>query len=164
MIRLNPGQKRDYFERSYKAVDGLWFMKAEAAFGFDKTLDIDAEVWKVMPKIQARHLKQYSKSKDPVKSFLECFTAKLEMEGFKIKSVDKKDPKDIRIVIRECPWVALMVKSGREKLAAKVGERICNTEYAVWAEEFQTGLSFQIEDHICRGDGSCVLRYFKKIA
>jgi len=54
MLKLTDKQIVEYFKRSYTAVDGLWFMKVEEIYGFDTALDIDEEVWKVMPKIQAR--------------------------------------------------------------------------------------------------------------
>ena len=46
-----------YLLRSCAAVNGLWFMKVEEKYGFDAALDLDAAVWAVMPKIQARQLK-----------------------------------------------------------------------------------------------------------
>jgi len=47
----------EYLYQCYVKVDGLWFVKVEEQFGFDKALEIDTEVWKIMPKIQARFLK-----------------------------------------------------------------------------------------------------------
>lgn len=161
MLELTPEQKKDFLERSYQAVDGLWFMKTEEAFGFEKALDIDAEVWKVMPKIQARHLKPLASSPDPVQAFLDCFTAKLDMDGFKLKSVAREGNEEIRIEISECPWCSLMEKSGRSHLAGRVGDRICNTEYPVWAAEFGTGMSLEIGGRICRRNGTCNLRFFR---
>jgi hypothetical protein len=57
MIQLTPEQIAEYYHRSYTVVDGLWFMKIEEKYGFDAALDIDKEVWKVFPKMQARLLK-----------------------------------------------------------------------------------------------------------
>jgi len=44
MDSLTDQQICDYSHRSYKAVDGLWFMKAEEKYGFIAALDIDKEV------------------------------------------------------------------------------------------------------------------------
>jgi hypothetical protein len=44
MDSLTDQQICDYSHRSYKAVDGLWFMKAEEKYGFNAALDIDKEV------------------------------------------------------------------------------------------------------------------------
>ncbi len=52
MKHLTDQQAAEYFHRSFTAVDGLWFMKVEEKHGFDAALEIDNEVWKVLPKIQ----------------------------------------------------------------------------------------------------------------
>ena len=57
MINLTDVQIAEYYHRSFSVVDGLWFMKIEERYGFEAALDIDSEVWKVVPKIQARKLK-----------------------------------------------------------------------------------------------------------
>lgn len=54
---LNRKQLKEYLQNSYAKVDGLWFLKTEEQFGFEKALESDLEVWKIMPKIQARYLK-----------------------------------------------------------------------------------------------------------
>ena len=56
-MRLNEEQIKAYYHRSYTAVDGLWFMKVEDKYGFEKALEMDNAVWQIMPKIQARMLK-----------------------------------------------------------------------------------------------------------
>ena len=58
MTRFTDKDRAEYFHRSYKTVDGLWFVKTEEQFDFNTALDLDREVWKVMPKIQARFLKK----------------------------------------------------------------------------------------------------------
>jgi len=57
MKELTYKQIAAYFHRSYAAADGLWFMKVEEKCGFETALEIDDQVWKVLPKIQARMLK-----------------------------------------------------------------------------------------------------------
>jgi len=44
MTKLSSQQVADYFNRSYNAVDGLWFMKVEEKYGIDAALDLDNEV------------------------------------------------------------------------------------------------------------------------
>lgn len=162
MLKLTSEQKKNFYERSYKAVDGLWFMKTEEVLGFAKTLDIDTEVWKVMPKIQARQLKPLVKTKDKIKAFIEAFSAKLSLDGFDIKPVKLTDNGEITVQSKNCPWFDLLKKSGREHLADLIGSRICSTEYGVWAEEFETGLSVEFKERICGGGSCCEMRFFKK--
>ncbi len=164
MLKLTSEQKLKYYEKSYKSVDGLWFMKTEEVIGFAKTLDIDAEVWKVMPKIQARQLKALVKTKDKTKAFLEAFQAKLAMDGFEFKVLKTSEADGILIEAASCPWVELLKRSGREHLADLIGNRICSTEYAVWADEFETGLAVEFQERICGGGKCCRMRFGRKKA
>ncbi len=86
MTKLSSQQVADYFNRSYKAVDGLWFMKVEEKHGFDAALELDNEVWKVMPKIQARMIQSFLGLENGSEALLESLVTKLELEGFKFKA------------------------------------------------------------------------------
>ncbi len=48
----------EYLRRSYTAVDGLWFVMVEEAYGFQQALELDEQVWEILPKIQARQARQ----------------------------------------------------------------------------------------------------------
>jgi len=157
VIELDNRQKAEFWHRSYAAVDGLWFMKVEEKYGFDASLDVDNEVWKILPKIQARTLRALGEIKDGIGGLFECLTTKLHLEGFAFKAERDGDGAGFKIIISRCPWHDLMVKSQREELSGKVGSLICNTEYSVWAGEFGDGISFKLEDRICEGSESCVL-------
>ena len=157
MLDLTDRQIGEYFKRSYTAVDGLWFMKVEEQYGFDTALDIDDEVWKVMPKIQARKLKSMGGLENGLDALHECLITKLTLDGFEYTSEQLDDGGALRITLSECPWHNIMIKSGRGNLSEKVGTRICNTEYRVWAAEFGENIYFELNDQICRGRKSCTL-------
>ncbi len=159
MIKLTPEQIAEYFQRSYTVVDGLWFMKVEEKYGFDAALDIDNEVWKVCPKIQARLLKSLGQTGDGIEALYECLATKLALEKFKFKAEKTGNSGDFKITINECPWHNLMIKSGRENLSSKVGTLVCNTEYPVWASEFGEDIRFELGEQICRGSKCCVLQF-----
>ena len=159
MVTLSDRQIADYFHRSYSAVDGLWFMKAEEKYGFDNALEIDIEVWKVLAKIQARFIKQLVRAEEGIKALHECFSTKLSIEGFHFTDEMIDEGKEFIIRINECPWHNLMIKSGREKLSAKVGTHICTVEYSTWASEFDRNIKFQLGHQICEGSESCILRF-----
>lgn len=159
MIRLSNKQIAEYFHRSYTTVDGLWFMKVEGKYGFDAALDIDNEVWKVFPKMQARLLKSLGKTGDGMDALFECLTTKLTLEGFKFRAEKTSTKGDFKITLNECPWHNLMIKSGREKLSGKVGTLVCNTEYSVWASEFGENIRFELRRQICQGSQSCILQF-----
>ena len=157
MFELNDKQIADFFRRSYTAVDGLWFVKAEEKYGFDAALDLDDEVWKVFPKVQARMLRDTGKMASNLDGLCECFTTKLAIEGFQF-DIDRIS-NGFRVSISRCPWHDAMVKSGRGSLSGKVGARICGTEYSVWAAEFGQGIRFERKSEICTGAERCVLEF-----
>jgi hypothetical protein len=158
----NDGEAREYFRRSYTAADGLWFMKVEERYGFEVALEVDNEVWKVLPKIQARFLKEARKAGSGLDALKECLTAKLELDDFRFKVDAVPDSNGIKVFIQRCPWHDLMVRSGREHLSGKVGSTICRTEYAVWASEFGDDISFELGEQICEGAGMCALQFTQR--
>ena len=162
MSKLSDKQIAEYFQRCYTAVDGLWFMKVEEKFGFDTALDIDNEVWKVLPKIQARKLKAALKTEQiGIKALHDCLSARLDIESFEFETEQTEDEKSLTITIKNCPWHNLLLKSGRENLSEKIGSKICNTEYSVWAAEFGENIKFELKNQICKGDNCCVLHFSK---
>lgn len=158
MIEMTPDQMLAYLRRSYTAVDGLWFVKAEERYGFDTALEVDEEVWRVFPKIQVRMLKALGKADRGCLDLWHCLSTKLALESFQYRAEDVRDG-FLRISISECPWHGLMVKSGKENLSGKVGTRICRTEYTVWATEFGCRLHFDEWPRICTGGKSCLLQF-----
>jgi len=159
MEHLNKRQEMEFFHRSYKAIDGLWFMKIEEKHGFNAALEIDKEVWKVMPKIQARMIKAMLRKGEAEVALLKSLTTKLTLEGFKFEVEQKEN--GFQMQISDCPWHNLMVKSGREKYSKKVGTTICNVEYSVWASEFDEKIQFKLSSQKCGGSEHCLL-YFKR--
>lgn len=157
MVKLSSKQVTDYFNRSYKAVDGLWFLKVEEKYGFDTALELDNEVWKIMPKIQARLINSFFDSENIQPTLLESVITKLDLEGFKFTT--EKSEKGFRITITNCPWFNLMIKSGRENLAKFVGKTICNTEYQVWASEYGKENKFELVSQKCDNSDFCVLEF-----
>jgi hypothetical protein len=134
-------------------------MKVEEKYDFDTALEIDVEVWKIIPKIQARFIKQLVKAEQGLKGLHECFLAKLQIEGFHFTDEMINGGKGFKIMIDECPWHNVMIKSGREKLSANVGTRICTAEYTTWASEFDRNIIFRLGHQICKGSESCILRF-----
>jgi hypothetical protein len=159
MLKLTDKQIAEYFKRSYTAVDGLWFMKVEETYGFDTALDIDDEVWKVMPKIQARKLKSLDSSIDGLHGLRQCLTTKLTLDGFSFEAEESGDLKSFKITLSECPWHEIMISSGRERLSGTVGSRICTTEYRAWAAEFGDDIKFELGNQLCEGSKCCTLLF-----
>jgi hypothetical protein len=176
---LNSRHVKEYLQNSYAKVDGLWFLKIEERFGFEKALDIDLDVWKVMPKIQARYLKsvpEIMEIADSFEMFFECLKIKMKLDNFKINAVrDQQDTgnkiKDskksanpdsdleennvITVTVNNCPWHNLMIKSGRKNLSEKIGRVICRNEYSIFASEFDKNIKFKLGERICKGSACC---------
>jgi hypothetical protein len=175
--RLKPDQIRDYLARSYTAVDGLWFMKTEERLGFDEALEIDALVWRVMPKIQARQLKSALGADSGLDALAACYAEKLFLDGFDFLIVPTAPPpasgagpgpdgaggdgaeRELTIRISFCPWVDKLVRSKRGHLAPVIGGRICAAEYAGWAGEFGCAFEFGGDRKLCEEGDSCVLKF-----
>ncbi|MFA6450992.1 MAG: DUF6125 family protein [bacterium] len=159
MSEINDAVKAKFFKRSYEAIDGLWFMKTEQESGFEHALEIDRRVWEVVPKIQARALRELLGIKGTgVKALANALRAKAELDGADVE-LELDGEESLRLSIRDCPWFRLMLKSKREHLAGRVGETICGIEYPVWSREFGVNGPFQLKSRICAGDECCFMQF-----
>ena len=113
MLALTDRQTAEYFRRSFTTADGLWFIKVEESLGFDKALDLDDEVWKILPKIQARMLKTMGNLGNGLDALRECVTTRLTLDGFAFEIEEDPAGNSLQVRVTDCPWHNLMVKSGR---------------------------------------------------
>jgi len=162
MIPLTDEEKAQYYYRSFAVVDGLWFMKAEEKHGFNAALAIDREVWSVLPKIQARILKSKMPSGAGLPALREAIETKLTLEHYSFSVAEDGDGNGFTVSIYKCPWYDLMVKSGRERLAEKVGRAICPVEYGTWASEFGETISVEFLALLCGGKECCIIQFSDK--
>jgi hypothetical protein len=159
MRELSAAEKAAYFQRSYTAVDGLWFMKLEAETDLATALKIDTDVWTVMPKIQARWLKQTLSAAGGLAGLRDCLATKFKMEDFGFRTRWHPDKKGLTVTITRCPWYEMIKKSNRQHIGGAVGQAICAVEYTAWAEEFGPGLVFALDGLMCQGTPACRLRF-----
>jgi len=151
--------RADYFKRSFRAVDGLWFMMLERELDFDKALKVDVEVWKVMPKIQVRKVKELLRLRDgSTEDLLKALSFKFEAEDFGYRLL-KKTERMLSIEIQVCPWYKLLEKSKRQHLGAHIGKSICPLEYESWGKEVLKDFQFEMKSGICAGLDGCQLNY-----
>ena len=164
MKQLPDKDRAEYYHRCYKAVDGLWFVKAEDKYSFEDALDLDLEVWRVMPKIQARFIKKKLDKDSGLDGLMDCLSQKLLLDGFEFEADKDKDEGKtigIKFKISTCPWHDILIKSRREHLSDRIGGIICGEEYKVWASEFGEDIRFSFGDtRICRGNSCCVLSFY----
>jgi len=159
MIDLSPEQKERYFHRSFSVIDGLWFMKIEERYGFEAALEIDAEVWKIVPKIQARMIQEFGGLENGIDALQEAIATKLSLEGFDYSIETNPDNIGFTVMITGCPWHTMMVKSGREHLSEHVGNAICAVEYPAWAKEFGESITATISEKLCGGESCCRINF-----
>jgi len=162
VIQLTDRQIAEYFHRSFTAVDGLWFMKLEERFGFDVALDVDVEVWKVIPKIQARKMKALTGLSEGIDALFECVTTKHTIEGFEFTATRDGDGRGFVMNITKCIWQEFLVKAHREHLGEKIGTRICEVDYGAWASEFGNDIAVEFGDRICKGCANCTIRFRRR--
>lgn len=158
-MKLTPEQEIAYFHRSFTAVDGLWFVMLEREFGFEKALEIDVKVWEILPKIQARKLKEITGKKTGINDLFDCLVAKLTAESFVFDADKDPNGSEFTLTIRQCPWLHLLKKSNRQEIADTIGHHICNTEYQAWAGEFGDDIRCQINPRLCAKADRCVLQF-----
>lgn len=161
-MELSDQQKAEFYHRCFTAVDGLWFMKVEEVHGFDTALEIDDAVWQVMPKIQARLLKQSCSKTTDIEALYECFITKQQLEGFTLEAEMDTDGSAFTVKVRRCPWHETMIRSGREHLSGQIGNRICHSECSGWAAEFGDDIEGTLEEQICTGSDICRFHFFRR--
>jgi hypothetical protein len=150
--------RAEYFKKCFFTVDGLWFMKLEEDTSFEKSLEIDIAVWKILPKIQARTIKKLLGLPDSVLGLQMALAFKLTAEGFKF-GVRSADQHSVSLDIEECPWVQLMANAGRQHLALAIADAICPVEHATFAQEFDPNIRFNLERKGCLEPHSCIFSF-----
>jgi len=152
---------KEYYRKSYFAVDGLWFMKTEDAHGFEEALRLDAEVWSVLAKLQARKTRELLKIKgNTIKDLITALKLKWTAEEYDYTIEETDDAQGV-VLLRACPWLEVMKKAGREHLTPKIGECVCTREYAAWAKEFSPEIKVRLDEMLCKGKASCRLSFNK---
>ncbi len=144
----------EFLQRSYTAVDGLWCVKLEETQGFDAALELDRQVWEIMAKIQARKARELlGITGDSPAELARCFGLKLRADGHDYDL--SLDEETVRMSVRHCAWLEAMERSGREELAAHIGNIVCVAEGQMWAREFGGRYVFSLPRRRCCGDASC---------
>jgi hypothetical protein len=148
----------DYLYQNYTKADGLWFLKVEELYGFDKALEIDTRVWKVIPKLQARFIK---------KILLEAFQKDGIADSRTAQNQAAKNLlfEALKIIVRidRCPWHEIMVKAQRKTFSEKIGSAICNNEYSAFIAEFFPDAVIEISSKLCNGNDCCNFKFSIKI-
>ena len=156
-MQIGSDRILEMLRRSYFAVDGLWFVMLEEAEGLERALEIDERVWRIMPKLQARKARELlGCTGDTLTDLVHCLALKFAAEGHTYHR-RRPNPVQAEIVIEQCPWRAVLERSGRTHLGPDIADRICAAEAAGWAAEFGVDIEAELSEAICRGDDHCRL-------
>ena len=148
----------EYLRRSYTAVDGLWFVMVEEAYGFEQALELDEQVWEILPKIQARQARQVlGITGNSCDDLAACFSLKLRADGHQFQVRQTSDT--AQFTIHHCAWLELLRASGREELAEQISGRICPTECRVWCAEFGGQFELAMPRTMCQGGDVCEIAF-----
>ncbi len=91
--------------KCFVSVDGLWFMKVEEDTDFEKALELDIEVWKVLPKIEARTIQDLLDTGKGIKALQQALAFKLSAEDSRFE-LSPLGPGGFTLEVRDCSWVA----------------------------------------------------------
>jgi hypothetical protein len=150
---LASAQIEEYLHRSYTRLDGLWFVLAEERHGFDAALALDEAVWKVLPKIQARLLQQQLNLSRDIQGLARALTAKLTLDRHEFTLSHTDDL--VEVALTKCLWHELIMRSGREHIAERVGGVVCAVELPVFAREFNCACLTPSAERLCGGGAQC---------
>ncbi|MEW6443301.1 MAG: DUF6125 family protein [bacterium] len=104
------------------AMDGLWFVAAEQAHGFDRALELDVQVWERYGAVSVKRIRKYfpidGKGLAGVKEVLSLdpFMAIVDFE------VLSETPDSITFQAKTCPFLEAMERYGRKVFTCEQAE------------------------------------------
>jgi predicted ArsR family transcriptional regulator len=144
----------DYLRKCFVSVDGLWFMKIEEDAGFEKALEIDIAVWKVLPKIEARTIQELLSLGRGIEALHAGLDFKLSAERYShALSPVRQDA--FTLEVHDCPWVQHIKKAGRARFLERIAASICPAEYGAFTAEFGKSISIEHQHGDCAKHGKC---------
>jgi len=148
----------DYLRKCFVSVDGLWFMKAEEDADFEKALELDIAVWKVLPKIEARAIQDLIDIDKGMQALRQALEFKLSAEDSRF-ILSPFTPNGFTLEVRDCSWVAHIKKANRDQFLDRISDSICSLEYRTFAFEFGSDIIVEHDHGCCRTEGYCRFQF-----
>lgn len=148
----------DYLRKCFVSVDGLWFMKIEEDADFEKALEIDIEVWKVLPKIEARTIKELLSLGRGIEALHTALDFKLGAELY-TATLSPAHEAGFTLNVQECPWVKHIKKANRVHCIEKISASICPAEYGAFTAEFGKDITIDHQRGDCAKHGRCCFSF-----
>jgi hypothetical protein len=148
----------DYLRKCFVSVDGLWFMKVEEDSDFEKALDLDIAVWRVLPKIEARTIQGLINTGEGIDGLQRALEFKLSAELFRFE-LSPLSHEGFDLDLCDCPWVCHIKKANRQQFLDRISESICSVEYQNFVNEFGRDITVEHDRGRCRSDGCCSFHF-----
>jgi hypothetical protein len=106
------------------AVDGLWFMAAEKASGYDKALDMDVDVWVGYARVVVKRIRRnFQISGTGIEALKEIIQHDPMWWSMGDVKTTEDSPSRFGFEIIDCPSLIAMEKMGRKRLTCEPVER-----------------------------------------
>lgn len=151
----------DYLRKCFVSVDGLWFMKIEEDTDFEKALEVDIAVWKVLPKIEARTIKELLALGHGIVALHAALDFKLRAECYS-HSLSPVHEGAFTLNVHDCPWVKHIKKANRGHFLDRISASICPAEYGAFTAEFGKNITIDHQRGNCAQHGRCSFFYQTK--
>ena len=150
----DSGLFADYLRKCFVSVDGLWFMKVEEDADFEKALEIDIAVWRVLPKIEARTIKELLSLGHGIEALHTALDFKLRAELY-TATLSPLGDACFTLDVHDCPWIKHIKKAGRAHFIERIAASICPAEYGGFTAEFGKSISIDHQHGDCAQHGRC---------
>lgn len=144
----------DYLRKCFVSVDGLWFMKIEEDADFEKALEIDRAVWKILPKIEARTIRELLSLGHGIEALHAALEFKLKAELYTATLSPVHDA-GFTLEVHDCPWVKHIKKANRGHFLERISSSICPAEYSAFTAEFGKTIAIDHQRADCAHGGHC---------
>ena len=148
----------DYLRKCFVSVDGLWFMKTEEDADFEKALEIDIAVWNVLPKIEARTIKELLSLGHGIEALHTALDFKLRAELY-TAALSPVHEDCFTLNVHDCPWVKHIQKANRAHFIERISSSICPAEYCTFTAEFGKNITTDHQRGDCAQHGKCCFFY-----
>ncbi|MBI5167641.1 MAG: hypothetical protein HY998_07885 [candidate division NC10 bacterium] len=146
----------ELWEKTFTALDGLWFLGVEKELGFEAALRIDIEVWKGFGLALIRRMKKLGKPSRPSHEEALKMLKALFLLGHLPVEVEEESQSSYLFRVTTCPWWENLKRAGRERL---VPCHVVDQEiFKVWLPALDEGLTFQFLASRPQGDTLCQWR------
>ncbi|MEX2684796.1 MAG: DUF6125 family protein [Candidatus Sigynarchaeota archaeon] len=155
----SSGDNEALYAGLFQVLDGLWFVRLEKEFGFEKALQLDKEVWEIFARKEAQRLVKFlmdkgtiTKSDGPVTILEKILPISIFNKTLKFR-IETNGKDELEFIVFECKTLAGMKKIGRpEQQAHTVCFDMGFTYYNHFAKEIDPAFNV-----------SCMFTPYKKL-